>query len=161
MARLVAVGDALCHTDPAFAYGLSFALVHAQALARASACAPDADAVLSSYRAAVLPEARERYGLACATDDARARHWGGEALDIGSRDGCYPLFSFAAALAAAPHDDLVLRRTIGRIGLLDRTAVFDGDPELHARIETIFGRLMASPSRSPGPSRERLVALLG
>ena len=31
-----AVGDALCHTDPAFAYGLSFALVHAAALAEAA-----------------------------------------------------------------------------------------------------------------------------
>ncbi len=26
---IVAVGDAFCHTDPAFAYGLSFALAHA------------------------------------------------------------------------------------------------------------------------------------
>lgn len=160
MARLIAVGDALCHTDPAYAYGLSFALVHAHALARASAHAPDADAVISSYRAAVLPEAQERYRLACVTDDARTRHWLGEPLDIGTRDGCYPLFSFAAALAAAPHDDLVLRRTIGRIGLLDRTSVFDDDAELHARIETIFAQLMTSPPRSPGPPRERLVALL-
>jgi 2-polyprenyl-6-methoxyphenol hydroxylase-like FAD-dependent oxidoreductase len=28
---IVAVGDAFCHTDPAFAYGLSFALAHARA----------------------------------------------------------------------------------------------------------------------------------
>ena len=32
VARLVAVGDAFCHTDPAFAYGVSFALAHAEAL---------------------------------------------------------------------------------------------------------------------------------
>ncbi len=31
---IVATGDAFCHTDPAFAYGLSFALAHAQALGR-------------------------------------------------------------------------------------------------------------------------------
>ena len=160
LSRLIAVGDALCHTDPAFAYGLSFALVHAQALARASACVADPDAVVSNYRAAVLPEARERYRLACATDDARARRWRGEALDVRSRDGCYPLFSFATALAAAPHDDRILRRTIGRIGLLDRTAVFDDDADLHARIETVFAELMASPPRAPGPPRETLLAQL-
>jgi len=157
----VAVGDALCHTDPVFAYGLSFALAHAQALARATVGAPDADAVISSYRAAVVPEAEERYRLACETDDARGRQWRGEPLDVGSRGGCYPLFSFTTALAAAPYDDLVLRRTIGRIGLLDRTAVFDDDTELHARIERIFGELMTSPPPSPGPSREALLGLLG
>ncbi len=157
----VAVGDALCHTDPVFAYGLSFALAHAQALARATVGAPDADAVISSYRAAVVPEAEERYRLACETDDARGRRWRGEPLDVGSRGGCYPLFSFTTALAAAPYDDLVLRRTIGRIGLLDRTAVFDDDTELHARIERIFGELMTSPPPSPGPSREALLGLLG
>jgi 2-polyprenyl-6-methoxyphenol hydroxylase-like FAD-dependent oxidoreductase len=159
VAGLIAAGDALCHTDPAFAYGLSFALAHAQALAGATAHAPDVDAVTSSYRAAVVPEADERYRLACETDDARTRRWRGEVLDLASRDGCYPLFSFATAIAAAPHDDLVLRRTIGRIGLLDRTAVFDDDSELHARIETIFAELTTSPPPSPGPPREALLSL--
>lgn len=57
-----------------------------------------------------------------------------------------------------PHDDTVLRRTIGRIGLLDRTAVFDDDEALHDRIETILARL-GSPS-PPGPPREDLLAHL-
>src|SRR5919112_1096155 len=48
---IVAVGDAFCHTDPAFAYGLSFSLAHAQALADATAEAPDADAIAERYRA--------------------------------------------------------------------------------------------------------------
>ena len=155
---LVAVGDALCHTDPAFAYGLSMALAHAHALADAAAEAPDVDAVAQRYDAAVAPEARERHALVCQTDSARSRRWGGEPLDIGRRDGCYALFSFAAALAAAPHDDLVLRRTVGRIGLLDRTAVFDDDDVLHDRIEAIFGRLMASPPPPAGPPRDELLA---
>ena len=155
---IVAVRDAFCHTDPAFAYGLSFALCHAQALGRAAAEGPDVDAIVESYRADAGPEARERHTLACATDAARSLRWSGEPLQIGRRDGCYPLFSFAGALAAAPHDDTVLRRTIGRIGLLDRTAVFDDDDALHDRIETILGEL-ATPS-PPGPPREDLLAHL-
>jgi 2-polyprenyl-6-methoxyphenol hydroxylase-like FAD-dependent oxidoreductase len=154
---LVAVGDALCHTDPAFAYGLSFSLVHAAALAEAAAAGPE---VAERYRASVGEEARERYALACATDDARARRWAGDPLDISRRDGCYPLFAFAAALAAAPHDDHVLRRTLGRIGLLDRTAAFDEDAELHHRIEMIFGRLMSDPTSPHGPPRDELLAKL-
>jgi flavin-dependent dehydrogenase len=71
VARLVAVGDAFCHTDPAFAYGLSFSPVHAHALAGAAAEAPDVAAVAERFRADAGPEARERYALACATDAAR------------------------------------------------------------------------------------------
>ena len=158
LAGLLAVGDAFCHTDPAFAYGLSFALAHAEALGRAAADTSNVDALAGRYREEVTPEARERYALACATDEARGRRWNGETLDPGRRDGCYPLFAFAAALAVAPHDDLVLRRTIRRIGLLDRTAVFDQDDQLHKRIETTFAALSAKSSGPAGPPRDELLA---
>ena len=157
---IIAVGDAFCHTDPAFAYGLSFALAHAQGLAQATAEAPDVDAIAERYRADAGPEARERHALSCATDAARSLRWRGEPLEIGRRDGCYPLFSFVGALAAAPHDDAVLRGTIRRIGLLDRTAVFDEDDALHDRIETILDRLTARPASPPGPPRDELLARL-
>jgi 2-polyprenyl-6-methoxyphenol hydroxylase-like FAD-dependent oxidoreductase len=157
---IVAVGDAFCHTDPAFAYGVSFGLAHAQALAQSTSEGPDVDALVERYRASAGPEARERHALACATDEARSRRWSGEPLDIGRRSGCYPLFAFAGAIAAAPHDDLVLRRTIRRIGLLDRTSAFDEDSALHDRIETILGRLMATPPPPPGPPRDELLSRL-
>ena len=157
---IVPVGDAFCHTDPAFAYGLSFALAHAHALARAAAEAPDVDAIVERYRADAGPEARERHALACAMDAARSLRWSGEPLDVGRSEGCYPLFSFVGALAAAPHDDAVLRRTIRRIGLLDRTAVFDEDDALHDQIETILGRLAEHPPSPPGPPRDELLARL-
>ena len=158
IAALVAVGDAFCHTDPAFAYGLSFALAHAEALARAAADAGDVDELPARYRTEVTPEARERYALACATDEARSRRWSGESLDLSRRDGCYPLFAFAAALAAAPHDDVVLRRTVRRVGLLDRTAVFDEDEQLHERIESLFAALAAVPPPPAGVPRDELLA---
>jgi 2-polyprenyl-6-methoxyphenol hydroxylase-like FAD-dependent oxidoreductase len=156
VAGIVAAGDAFCHTDPAFAYGVSFALAHAEALAGATVEAPDVDAVVERYRADAGPEARERHALACATDTARSLRWKGESLEIQRRDGCYPLFSFTGALAAAPHDDMILRRTIRRIGLLDRTAAFDGDDELHGRIEAVLRGL--PPPTPPGPPREELLA---
>jgi 2-polyprenyl-6-methoxyphenol hydroxylase-like FAD-dependent oxidoreductase len=154
---VIAVGDAFCHTDPAFAYGLSFALMHARALAHATAAGVDVDAIAQRYRAQAGPEARERHALACAIDADRGRRWSGQPLDIRHRDGSYPLFSFVGALAAAPHDDTILRRTIRRIGLLDRSAVFDDDPALHHRIEAI---LDGPPPPSPGPSRDEMLALL-
>ncbi|HEV2785925.1 MAG TPA: FAD-dependent oxidoreductase [Solirubrobacteraceae bacterium] len=156
---LAPVGDALCHTNPSYAFGMAFALVHAQSLARAASAHADADAIVDAFLDDVRPEARERYAFACETDAARVRAWRGERLEVGRRDGCYPLFAFAAALAAAPYDDLVLRRAIGRIGLLDRLSSFDDDPELHDRIERIFAELMADPPAPPGPPREELLAL--
>lgn len=159
VAGLVAVGDALCHTDPAFAYGLSFSLLHAAALARAAG--GEVAGIGDRYRAAVAPEARERHRLACATDEARERRWAGEPLDIGRPEGCYPLFAFAAALAAAPYDDLVLRRTVRRIGLLDRTRVFDEDAELHGRIEAIYAHLASAAPPPPGPPRDEMLARIG
>jgi 2-polyprenyl-6-methoxyphenol hydroxylase-like FAD-dependent oxidoreductase len=153
--RVVPVGDALCHTDPSMAYGLSFALSHAVALAQAAA---EEDAV-EAYLQAVRPEAAERYRLAVDIDAARVQMSKGEPLQIGRRDGCYPLFAFAGAVATAPHDDHILRRTIGRIGLLDRTSVFDTDSELHDRIERAFAQLRPPPP--PGPPRDELLARIG
>jgi 2-polyprenyl-6-methoxyphenol hydroxylase-like FAD-dependent oxidoreductase len=155
---LTAVGDAFCHTDPAFAYGLSFSLAHAEALGHAAAGTGDGDDVVARYREEVTPEALERYDLACEIDEARTRRWRGEALDPTRRDGCYPLFSFTAALAAASHDDQVLRRTIRRIGLLDRTAVFDDDVQLHERIEGILAAGPSGPLSPSGPPRDELLA---
>lgn len=155
---LVPVGDALCHTDPAFAYGLSFALVHAQALAKASAAHTTPADLTEAYLADIGPEARERHTFAVETDAARTTAWSGTPVDISRRDGCYPLFAFAAALATAPHDDHVLRRTVGRIGLLDRAAVFDTDSDLHDRIERIWAGL---PRPAPaGPPRDELLRLI-
>jgi 2-polyprenyl-6-methoxyphenol hydroxylase-like FAD-dependent oxidoreductase len=154
---LVAVGDAFCHTDPAFAYGLSFALVHARALAEATREASDVDAIVQRYRAQAGPEARERHALTCAVDDDRGRRWSGHPVDFRRRSGSYPLFSFVGALAAAPHDDYVLRRTVRRIGLLDRSTVFDDDHALHGRIEAI---LAGPPPPSPGPPRQALLSRL-
>ncbi len=153
----VAVGDAFCHTDPAFAYGLSFSVHHADVLGAASREAPDVDAVVERYRADAGPESRERHALACAMDAARAPRGSGEPVDITRHDGCYPLFSFAGALAAAPHDDTVLRCTIRRIGLLDRVAVFDEDIALHERIEGILAGRSAPPV---GPPRDELLSRL-
>jgi len=154
---VIAVGDAFCHTDPAFAYGVSFGLVHARALAHAATGGVDVDAIAQRYRAQAGPEARERHALACAMDADRGRRWSGQPLDVRHRDGSYPLFSFVGALAAAPHDDTILRQTVRRIGLLDRPAVFDEDRALHNRIEAI---LHGPPPPSPGPSRDEMLTLL-
>lgn len=156
---LLPLGDTVCHTDPSFALGLSFSLVHARALVEAIAKhGGDLASLARAYWEAIYPEIRERYDFAAAADAARARVWQGDQLDITRASGCYPLFAMVAASLAALKDDAVLRKTARRIGFLDRTAIFDEDAVLHARIEAIMTEMMATaPGRNGLPQREELL----
>lgn len=118
---LFPVGDAVAHTDPVMALGLSFSLVHARALAGVlRACDDDAAA---AHLDAVLPEARERFEVACSLDEARLRMWTGGSFDLAHAAGDYALFTLMAAGGAATIDPAVFSVFLRRIGMLDRTGV--------------------------------------
>jgi 2-polyprenyl-6-methoxyphenol hydroxylase-like FAD-dependent oxidoreductase len=153
----VPVGDALCHTNPMFALGLSQSLIHAVALAAAVVEQDDSDSAVAAYHRAVEPEAAERFELACDCDDARWRLWRGEPVDFAHRSGAYQLFVLAAGGAAAFADPAVFRAVVRRNGFLDRTAVLDADLALQQRIETLFGELRAQPRPAAGPTRDELL----
>jgi len=102
----------------------------------------------------------ERYELSCTLDEVRIRLWQGEQLDFTRRDGCYPQFMFIAPAAVALQDGEVCRRTLRRIGLLDRLSVFDSESVLQRRVEDLFARRLAEGPSRPGPERAELVRLL-
>lgn len=154
----VPVGDAYCHTDPVLAHGLSFALIHATAVARVLSEHGDVGDAQSAYRSAVYPALRERYELATALDDQRLRMWLGEPVDFRHRDGDYALFSMVAGGAAASVDPEIAEMFVRRIGLLDSTRVLDDDESMQKRIEAAFAELAAAPRPAPGPSREEMLA---
>lgn len=158
---LAPVGDALCHTNPAFALGISQSLLHPVALRDALARNRDPDDALVGYFAAVWPDAVERFAWARDVDEAKARIRGGEDLDVGRHDGCYPLFSLVAAGGAATRDEDVFRAFVRRYGFLDRTAVLDEDVDLQRRIERIFAEMRAEAPPPSGISRDELHALVG
>jgi 2-polyprenyl-6-methoxyphenol hydroxylase-like FAD-dependent oxidoreductase len=155
---LFAAADALCHTDPQLALGLSFSLAHGRAIARAVHEHGLRDAARAYYEE-VLPEAAERYDLATAIDEARARMWAGSPVDFRHRTGDYGLFSLVAAGAVAMVDAEVFRVFLRRIGMLDRTAALDEDVPMQQRIERGFAELMSRPPSSSGPTRDGLLAL--
>jgi 2-polyprenyl-6-methoxyphenol hydroxylase-like FAD-dependent oxidoreductase len=159
---LISVGDALCHTDPVFALGLSFGLVEARELTAAiDAHGSDLEAVALEFDAAVREPMVERFANATAVDGLRLRAWQGEAVDIAHRDGgAYPLFAFAAGNAAALVDGDVFRTMIRRNYFLDPLSVLDDDVAMQARIERIFADLRATPRPRPGPSREELIEVM-
>ena len=156
---LLSVGDALCHTDPVFALGLSFGLIAAREVSRAVAeHGTDLEAAGLAFDAALRPSMLERFAFAAESDDLRLRRWSGEALDVAHRDGgAYPLFIMAAGSAAALVDGEVLRSIVRRNYFLDPLSVVDGDVPLQERIERIFAELMAAPRPRPGPTRADLL----
>jgi 2-polyprenyl-6-methoxyphenol hydroxylase-like FAD-dependent oxidoreductase len=159
---LISVGDALCHTDPVFALGLSFGLIAARELRSAlDSHGTDVAAVALAVDEALRPSMRERYDFATAVDDLRLRRWGGEAFDIAHcAGGAYPLFITAAGSAAALVDPDIFRAVIRRNYFLDPLGIVDDDPELLARIERIFGEIMAMPRPPAGPTRDELLAAM-
>lgn len=159
---LVSIGDALCHTDPVFALGLSFGLIQATELASAlRQHGPNLEAVALAFDAALRPSLTERYRFATAVDDLRHRVWRGEPIDVAHRDGgAYPLFTMAAGSAAALVDGDVFRTVVRRNYFLDSLSVLDDDVGMQQRIERIFGELRATPRPRPGPAREELLATM-
>ncbi|HEY3586224.1 MAG TPA: FAD-dependent oxidoreductase [Myxococcaceae bacterium] len=158
---LIPVGDALCHTNPMFALGLSQSLIHAFALATALADASRLEDVPEAYHSAVEPEAIERFALASECDRARGRWWRGEPVDFVHRSGALQLFLLAAGGATALGDPDIFRAHIRRLGFLDRTAVLDDDVALQQRMENRFAELRASRPPPPGPlTREEFLARL-
>jgi len=159
---LISVGDALCHTDPVFALGLSFGLVEARELTAAiEAHGSDLEAVALAFDDAVREPMVERFSNATAVDGLRLRAWQGEAVDVAHRDGgAYPLFAFAAGNAAALVDGDVFRTMIRRNYFLDPLSVLDEDVAMQERIERIFADLRATPRPRPGPSRDELIEVM-
>ncbi len=159
---LVSVGDAIFHSDPVFALGLSFGLVHARALAAAlrGHGADVASAVMAFY-AAVAEPMSERFANATAIDALRLRAWTGEPIDIAHRDaGAYPLFAFAAGASAAMADAEVFRTVVRRNYLLDPLSVLDDDTAMQERIEQVFAEVRSTPQPKPGPARDDLIAVM-
>jgi 2-polyprenyl-6-methoxyphenol hydroxylase-like FAD-dependent oxidoreductase len=158
-AGLFWMGDALCHTDPVLAHGLSFALIHAVEIARALRERDSLNDAAGAYFEAALPWLRERYDFVTALDAQRLRAWRGEPVDFTRRTGDYALFSFNAAGAVAMEDPDVFRAFVRRIGLLDSTRALDENVALQERIEERFGAIRARPRPAPGPPRDEMLEI--
>lgn len=156
---LIPVGDALCHTDPVFALGLSQSIIHAFALRDVLEAVETVLDVNSAYHEIVEPEIKERYAYAVACDDARTRMWLGEPVDFAHRTGDYALFVFLAGVAAGLVDPDVFRVAVRRASFLDRTSVLDDDVAMQERIEKIFADMRAAPRPAQGPSRDEVLEI--
>jgi 2-polyprenyl-6-methoxyphenol hydroxylase-like FAD-dependent oxidoreductase len=150
------VGDALCHTNPSFAFGASMALHQAFTLADLLAVAADHDDLARRFAAAVGEDLRDRYRAVAEEDRDRARWWGGEPIDVTDPTASLPLFLRAVVYRVAPADPRLLRAVVQRVDLLDPPDRLEQDRDLHAVALDIFrGALL-----QPGPSRTQMLEAL-
>jgi 2-polyprenyl-6-methoxyphenol hydroxylase-like FAD-dependent oxidoreductase len=145
----VAVADAFCHTDPTFALGLSFGLIHAFALADTwSRGEPEA------FWSIVAPEARERFELARDMSTMRLQRLRGETPE--------PTPQVAAVgrlLACQALDPDVFRATFRYTGFLDPLSSSESDARLQGRIAELLPDTAAT-ARPPKLTRDELLAAL-
>ena len=149
------VGDALCHTNPTFAYGASLSIHHAFTLARVAADEADPHRIARAFDAAVGADAASRFDVVSAEDRDRLRQWKGEPIDVRDPSDSMALFLRLTAFPVAARDPELLRAVARQVNLL-------GPPDAVQRDETLVERARAiaadhAPTTPAGPSRTELL----
>jgi len=149
------IGDALCHTNPTFAYGASLSINHGFTLARIATETEDAAAIAIAFDDAVGSDAAARFKAVSAEDRDRLRLWEGEPLDVRKPGDSMALFLRMTAYPAAANDPELFRAVARRVNLLDPPDALEHEDQLIARAEEIA---RAGGVSSPaGPSRDELL----
>jgi hypothetical protein len=95
------IGDALCHTNPTFAYGASLSIHHGFTLAKVAGESDDSAGIARAFDAAVGADAAARFDVVSAEDRDRLRHWKGEPIDVRKPTDSMALFLRLTAFPAA------------------------------------------------------------
>jgi 2-polyprenyl-6-methoxyphenol hydroxylase-like FAD-dependent oxidoreductase len=155
---LIPIGDARCHTNPTFAFGLSLGIRHAVSLGPVIDSAADDTALVMTFANEVDADAVARFDAVSAEDRDRIRLWTGEPINPTDRNDTMPLFLRSVVYRASVQDPALLRAVCRRINLLDPVDALPSDPELLDRAEALFKQL---PPTSPTPRAAVLAALHG
>jgi hypothetical protein len=150
------IGDALCHTNPTFAYGASRSIYHGFTLARIANRVDDPHALALAFDDAVGADAAARFDSVSAEDRDRLRLWQGEPIDVRNPADSVALFLRMSAYPAAMKDANLFRAVARRVNLLDSPDAMASDEDLIARARQIAQETGAP--RQPGPARSELLA---
>lgn len=149
------IGDALCHTNPTFAYGAVLAIKHGFTVADVAGRTEDARARALDFDDAIGADAAARFDAVSAEDRDRLRLWRGEPVDVREPGDSMALFLRMTAYAAAAKDPDLFRAVARRVNMLDPPDTLEHDATLIGRAEQI-ARDSGPPPRS-GPARTELL----
>jgi 2-polyprenyl-6-methoxyphenol hydroxylase-like FAD-dependent oxidoreductase len=159
---VIAVGDARCHTNPRYAWGLSLALYQGFLLVSLlHQHSGDLDTLSLAFEHAVTPWTTSAFEVATATDNERKRYWGGDELNPLSPREALQLFLLLFLPAAGMRDAEIFRRAVRRLMLLDDPRHLQSERDLLDRgaaiVREMFG---ASGPPAQGPERKELLEVL-
>jgi len=149
------IGDALCHTNPTFAYGASLSVQHAFTLARVAAETDDPANIARAFDAAVGADAAARFDVVSAEDRDRLRQWKGEPIDVRDPTDSMALFLRLTAFPAAAGDPELFRAVARQVNLLGPPDAIQGDEALVDRARAIARDQV--PTSLAGPPRTELL----
>jgi hypothetical protein len=152
------VGDALCHTNPTFAFGASLAMHHGFTLAGLSGETDNPRTLALAFDDAVGADADARYDAVSAEDRDRIRLWRGEPIDVRDPRDSMALFLRYTAYPAAASDPDLFRAVARRVNLLDRPDALAAEEALVARAHEIAQAIERPPPS--GPTRAQLLDTL-
>lgn len=152
------VGDALCHTNPTFAYGASLSIHHGFTLAGVASGTDDPRAIALGFDDAVGADAAARFDAVSAEDRDRLRVWGGDPIDVGDPRDSMALFLRLTGYPAAMNDPQLFRAVARRVNLLDPPDALERNSALIERAQEIARE--AGPPPVMGPTRPELLEVL-
>jgi len=152
------IGDALCHTNPTFAYGASLSVYHGFTLAQVASRADDARTIALDFDDAVGADAAARFDAVSAEDRDRLRLWQGERIDVRNPSDSMALFLRMTAYPAAAKDAELFRAVARRVNLLDPPDALERNGALIARAQALADD--HGPSPAVGPARAELLATI-
>jgi 2-polyprenyl-6-methoxyphenol hydroxylase-like FAD-dependent oxidoreductase len=152
------IGDALCHTNPTFAYGASLSIHHGFTLASVANDTTDPRATTVAFDDAVGRDAAARFDAVSAEDRDRLRLWQGEPIDVHDPADSIALFLRMSAYPAAANDPDLFRAVARRVNLLNQPDALEQNKTLIGRAHQI-AREGGSPPASE-PSRAQLLATI-
>jgi len=152
------IGDALCHTNPTFAYGASLSINHGFTLARVASQTADPRSLAIGFDKAVGADAAARFDAVSAEDRDRLRLWQGEPIDVRDPGDSMALFLRMTAYPAAAKDPDLFRAVARRINLLDPPDALSHDEGLIARAREIAGD--GGVAAAAGPTRDEMLAAI-
>lgn len=149
------IGDALCHTNPTFAYGASLSIHHGFTLAQVAGRTDDAPGIARAFDAAVGADAAARFDAVSAEDRDRLRLWRGEPIDVREPSDSMALFLRLTAGMDAAKDPDLFRAVARRVNLLDPPDAMERDEVLIERARKIASD--GGPPSPSGPARGELL----
>jgi len=162
---LLAVGDALCTTNPAYGWGASMALTYAFAACEAIDAGTDDLTILARrYDAAVADEVDAVYDESATSDRLRGYRWRGEDVPDFDRKAAEQEALIEEGIAPGIFLDAVLARAfLRRTNLVEPPSALFANQEVVERAEKMRAKLAARAQRDgvdTPPTRDDVVAMI-